>query len=186
MRSARKTKEDQINLLPQEEFAASATGRILHWLLSTFRYLVITTEMVVIAAFISRFYFDSKNADLNDEIKQKEEYITAYSSFEEEYRQLQDKLAVIKTLDSVNPMSKYVEGIVSKLPRDMRLVKITTQDDGGLIITGESLSEQSIQQLVVNLATDETFSEVALQQVDAKSNTAFLNFSVRVNLTKKE
>ena len=61
-------KEPEINLLPQEEFEGSVIGRILKWGLSTFRIIVIIVEMVVMAAFLSRFWLDAKNSDLNEDI----------------------------------------------------------------------------------------------------------------------
>lgn len=175
----RRKKEDNINLLPQEEFAASTTGRILHWLLSTFRYLVIVTEMVVIAAFISRFYFDSRNADLDDEIAQKQEYIEAYSSFEQEFRTTQNKLQILSLATSRGDVaSGLAETIVAKLPVDIQLETISLGEDTEIQISGASLSEQSIQQLVVNLSADSKFSSVGLLQVDSKANTPFINFII--------
>ena len=67
---AARKKSSRINLLPQEEFAASTLGRILAWILSTFRILVIMTELIVILAFLSRFWLDARTTDLNEEIKQ--------------------------------------------------------------------------------------------------------------------
>lgn len=183
MLSARKKKEQKINLLPQEEFAASSTGRILHWLLSTFRYLVIGTEMIVIAAFISRFYFDSRNADLDDEIGQKQQYIEAYSNFEQEFRTIQDKLQILSVAStSQEDTSLLAETIVSKLPIDIELVRINLSDDQFISILGASLSEQSIQQLVINLSADSLFESASLQQVDSKANTPFINFIINVKL----
>ena len=65
---AARKKNKEINLLPQEQFAASTTGRVLAWVLSTFRMIVILTEMIVIIAFLSRFWLDIKSNDLTDEV----------------------------------------------------------------------------------------------------------------------
>ena len=51
--SARK---EEINLLPQKGFEATTAGRILAWILSTFRIIVIITELLVMVAFLSRFW----------------------------------------------------------------------------------------------------------------------------------
>ena len=62
-------KKKNINLLPKEEFDASVVGRLLRWAMGTFRIIVIITEMIVMAAFLSRFWLDAQNSDLNDEIR---------------------------------------------------------------------------------------------------------------------
>ena len=85
-------KKRQINLLPQEEFAASTLGRVLNWLLTTFRYIVIVTEIVVMTAFLSRFWLDAKSTDLNELIKQKQAVIAASADFEKEFRLTKDNL----------------------------------------------------------------------------------------------
>ena len=62
-------KNKSINLLPQEEFDASIFGRTLKWAMGTFRIIVIITEMVVMGAFLSRFWLDAQNSDLDNSIK---------------------------------------------------------------------------------------------------------------------
>lgn len=180
MFSARK-KKNFINLLPQEEFESSTMGRVLHWLLSTFRYLVIVTEMVVIAAFLSRFYFDSVNADLNDEIKQKQTYIEAYLPFEKNFRAVQAKLSIYnQARQNEGKAQDLVELIVSKMPADLYLEEINLGIDGETLIRGASLSERSIQQLVVNLADDPKITSAQLVQVESRANSAFLIFNIQI------
>lgn len=53
-----------VNLLPYERFEFSPLGRFLVWALSTGRLVVVLTELVVIGAFLSRFWFDRKLSDL--------------------------------------------------------------------------------------------------------------------------
>ena len=81
-----------INLLPQEEFANSTIGRVFTWAMSTFRIIVIGMEMVVMVAFLSRFWLDAINVDLNDIIKQRSAVIAAQSYFEKAFRDLQTRV----------------------------------------------------------------------------------------------
>lgn len=53
-----------VNLLPADRFEFSPLGRFLVWALSTGRSVVVLTELVIIVAFLSRFWFDWKLADL--------------------------------------------------------------------------------------------------------------------------
>lgn len=181
--AAQGKKTRQINLLPQEEFAASTPGRILHWLLSTFRYLVITTEMVVICAFISRFYFDARLADLNDEIKQKESYIKAYLDFEKDFRRAQHQLNIFSSLaDDKNALSPHVENIVSALPNDVSIIQLALMANDKLQIQASSLSERSIEQLIVNLSSNKDLSNIALVTAETKAGSPFLTFTIQANI----
>jgi Tfp pilus assembly protein PilN len=175
----------QINLLPQEEFAASTTGRVLQWLLSTFRYLVIITEMVVISAFISRFYFDSRSTDLSEEMKQKENYIKAYLDFENQFKSAQQKLAIFSSMSDQNKKSSpLLDSIVGVMPKDIQLVQMAFLSATKLQVQASSLSERSVDQFVVNLSTLPQLQDVSLTQVDVKATSPYVNFIVQAKIKK--
>jgi len=93
-----------INLLGESEMEHTPVGRIVGWAITYGRYIMIGTEIVVLLAFISRFSLDRKLTDLKDEITQKQAIIEANSSFENDVRTLQNKLAMVKTL-TASPVS---------------------------------------------------------------------------------
>src|SRR5512144_1767398 len=95
-------KSKSINLLPQEEFENSVLGRILRWATGSFRVIVIITEMVVMGAFLSRFWLDAQNSDLNDSIQIKSAQISAQKDFENQFRQIQKKLDIYKGISKSN------------------------------------------------------------------------------------
>lgn len=182
--AARKKKEINVNLLPQEEFAASTAGRILRWLLSTFRYIVITTEMIVIGAFISRFYFDSRVADLNEEIQQQEDFIRAYLDFEREFKLTKAKLDIFGALSTdANNVTPFVQNITSRLPTDVQLAKLEILSNQQIQIQGASLTESSIGQFVSNILDSNSFEDVSITDIESKANSAFINFTLRVRTT---
>lgn len=174
---------DQINLLPQEEFASTTSGRILHWLLSTFRYLVIFTELIVIVAFLSRFYFDSRAADLNDEINQKKEFIEAYAPFESQFRETQKRLAVYSQMtDEQNKVSPFVEKIVESLPKGVSLNTLNINTGDTILIEGVSVDEKDISQFVVNLREYDRFHTVELTQVETTTADEQVTFTIQIGL----
>ncbi len=185
--AAQKKRKFNINLLPQEEFAASTTGRVLHWILSTFRYLVIVTEMVVIGAFISRFYFDSRVADLNEEISQKQDFIKAYSDFEKEFRLTQLKLGIFSQIsDKNNEVNPFITEVATRIPNDIRLTKLSVTSNALLDIQGNSLAENSIGQLISNLNDSNYFEDVAILNLDSKSISPFIDFTIQAKVVEKE
>ncbi len=177
-------KEPEINLLPQEEFEASVVGRILKWALSTFRIIVIVTEMVVMAAFLSRFWLDARNSDLNETIKQKQAVLAASSTFEKDLRNVQKRLSIASSLFSLSKPSKILNSIVSYLPADVYISSFAVLEDA-VQVKGYSLSEMSISQFIANLESVKNFKDVTLTQIDSsKEGTTSLIFTLKINLVK--
>jgi len=179
---AARKKSAQINLLPQEQFAASTTGRVLKWALSTFRIIVIATELVVILAFLSRFILDAQNADLSEEIEQKQATIVSSSDFENTFRQTQKKLLIFSQLTSGKKQaSDILSKISSSIPPDVFLGSINLSD-AGLIIEGLSPNEKSIQEFVINLNARLGFGEAVLQQIETSfEDPSLMEFTINVS-----
>ena len=114
-------KNKLINLIPQDDFESSTLGRILKWALSTFRILVIFTELVVMAAFLSRFWLDARNSDLNEELNVRKSQVIAYKQIEDEFRSYQEKLKVLRTVYSDARTSSIINNLSRYLPQDVSL-----------------------------------------------------------------
>jgi Tfp pilus assembly protein PilN len=177
-------KEPKINLLPQEEFESSIVGRVLKWALSTFRIIVIVMEMVVMAAFLSRFWLDARNSDLNESIKQKQAVLTASADFEKEFRQVQKRLNIASVLYSVSQPSPSISSIASYLPVDVFLSSLSFTDDS-VQVKGIASSEKGVAQFIANLESDKKIKEVSLSQVDSsKEGGISLVFTLKITLEK--
>ena len=174
-------KDGQINLVPRDKFETSLLGRTLKWLLSTFRIIVVLVEMVVMLAFLSRFWLDAKNNDLDDEIKIKMAQIVSQESFEKEFRNIQKRLDIFFTIASASGAnSKIVEDISMQLPPDVYLNSLTYTEKT-INIKGSSLSEQSIAQFVTNLGTVENFVSTDLEKVDVDEESGnLINFTLSI------
>jgi len=181
--AARKDK-NQINLLPQEEFAGTTLGRTLRWAMGSFRIIVIVTEMIVMAAFLSRFWLDARNADLNDLIKQKVAVISASSDIENEFRGTQKKLRIFSSLAvKEGVVSNAINKITSLLPPDVFLISYSFNQES-IQVKGASNSEVSIAQFIVNLENSELFEKVSLSNVDTAQEETVLTFTLRMQLKK--
>lgn len=160
-----KKKQKKINLLPQEEFASSIKGRILKWFLSTFRAVVVLTEVVIMTAFFSRFWLDVKSADLSDKIDRQQAILNSLAPFEKEFKNYQKKLSIISSLSAKESGSKEVlSQITSILPQNIYLTNYSFTENE-ITIKGASSSERSIAQLIVNLENLDSFGEVALSSL---------------------
>jgi len=180
---AARKKKNKINLLPQEEFAQLTLGRVLAWLLSSFRIIVIVTEIFVMMVFLSRFWLDAKSADLNDLITQKQAILVASAEFENEFRGVQQKLNIFSDLTEVDqPTTGYLNSVSSLVPPEIVLSSFSFVGSD-LKIEGISPNERGIAQIVANLEANEEFKEVNITQISTDKDTQILlNFAIKITL----
>jgi Tfp pilus assembly protein PilN len=173
-------KKSAINLLPQEEFESSTLGRLLRWAMTSFRYIVIVTEMVVMGAFLSRFWLDARNSDLNDTLAAKTVQIESQSEFENEFRGLQESLRIFQELAGGIKSSEMVSKIVTKIPTDVTLLAISFQSTS-VQVKGIAGSEFGIAQFISNLKADSSLKEIALGQINsAEDNPSLTVFDIKI------
>lgn len=180
-------KQNQINLLPEANFETTTTGRILSWILSTFRIIVIVTEIIVMIAFLSRFWLDAQNTDLNEKIKHRTDVLTASKDFEKEFKGIQNKLNIFSELTKNEGVyNEALDTLVSYLPPDLYLTATNFQGYS-LQIEGSTSNEVSIQQLIVNLTSSEKFSDIGLVDLSTNPRDPYLlNFKLNTNVLEKE
>lgn len=160
-------KKIKINLLPQEEFAGTTFGRILSWALSSFRVIVIITEMVVMLAFLSRFWLDARLTDLNELIKQKQTIISSQKDFEKEFRELQKRIAIFAALSKKEPKATtLIREISSRTPGGVLLSSLSIAEDK-VLIRAIAESERSVAQFITNLESSDIYQSVILSGVDS-------------------
>jgi len=173
-------KTRSINLLPQEEFDVSVVGRILKWAMGTFRIIVIITEMIVMGAFLSRFWLDARNSDLNDLIEVKSAQISSQSDFEKQFRGLQEKLNIVEEISKDNKFSEILSRVSSKLPPDASFSSLSFQESSAQI-KGVAGSEFAIMQFIANLDAEKLFKEVFLGSVSqSENNPALTIFAIDI------
>ncbi|MCX7928675.1 MAG: PilN domain-containing protein [Patescibacteria group bacterium] len=185
----KRKKGAQINLLPSQEFSQTTLGRFLNWITSTFRLIVIVTELFVMIAFLSRFWLDAKINDQKDEITNKQAAINLTMDFEREFRNLQYKLKLYKEIESsLPPISNWLNNLTTSLPTDVYLTSINYTEKNGLSIQGISGNEISIQQTLANIKAKDNFAGAFLSEIKTgEENFSVLNFKIwaisRSNIT---
>lgn len=184
--AARKKKKNKINLLPQEEFAQSTLGRVLAWLLSSFRVIVIITEVFVMMVFLSRFWLDAKSADLNDLIKQRQAVLAASVDFEKEFRGVQKKLDIFSELTDIDKLTTdHLNNTSSLVPPEIILSSFSFVGDD-IKIEGISPNERGIAQFVANLEASDEFEEVIITRINTDQETqVLLTFALKLTLNSK-
>ncbi|HUW21273.1 MAG TPA: PilN domain-containing protein [Candidatus Bathyarchaeia archaeon] len=171
----------EINLLPQEDWEKKPTGRLIKWALTVGRYIVVTTELIVIIAFISRFKLDRDLSDLYEEIEIKQARIRSSQQFEKEFRLTQKNLKVIKELTGmINDPSMALTNFARLVPLNVTLDNLEINKDK-LAIEGMSLSESGIATLINNLKQSPYFTEIKIENI-SKEPEMEISFSLEVML----
>ncbi len=183
---AAKKKQKQVNLIPQDDFESTTLGRILTWLLTTFRYIVIITEMIVMFAFLSRFWLDARNSDLTEEVKTKQGQILSSSIFEKEFKNVQKRLTIFSSLtNEERPKTRLLEAISQVIPPEVYL-QTTSFSENQVTLSGYAITERDIAQFMVNLESGGNFEEVALTKVDTDLNElGLIGFSLTLSTSNQ-
>lgn len=154
----------QIELLPREEWEKGSFGKFLKWALSVGRYIVIATELIVIAAFLSRFKLDHDLTNLYEEIKQKQAIVEANSGFETEFRFLQSRLQLAGELQQgLKLQTEVMEDLAKLVPVDVTLNEINIQNET-VDFSAIASSEQGMASFVANLQKEPSFRNLILSE----------------------
>jgi Tfp pilus assembly protein PilN len=170
-----------INLLGQQDLEHTPWGRIVAWATTYGRYIMITTEIIVLLAFISRFSLDRKLTDLSEEVRQKQAIIEANADFEREIKSLQANIATIKKLTSTQsgPV-EIVEALEVAITPD---VYITTMELSStkLSIGAVAGTSNGFSQFLSNLNAVKQIKNVLLGDV-RRSPTTGIEFQLTADV----
>jgi len=174
----------KVNLLPKIDFEDTDAGKLLNWLTSAGRWIVVLTEFVVICAFLSRFYFDTKLANLFDSLRQKKAMVNSMADFEQEFLLVQEKTKLIKgILAEEQKPSAIVNQISQLIPLDVILNTIQI-DKNSLKLSGNSLSEQGINLFLAGIKRQPNFSQISLGTISQKEFSPGINFEISAIIKK--
>lgn len=175
-----------INLLVKEGFEYTTTGHILHWLLTAGRTIVILTELVVIIAFLSRFWLDRMLTDLSEKNNIKRVQVEASKSFESDFRSVQERLDIIKSIQLSNSSpSQIIKTVSSFLPTEVTLTDLVVTKEQQVVIRGISSSESGVAGLIATLQGSKKFKNVVLNDVNLDTKgSQIIRFEIKSDIEK--
>jgi Tfp pilus assembly protein PilN len=175
-------KSAQINLLSKGDFSSTPLGQALRWVLGAGRWIITITQLIVISAFLSRFYLDRQISDLNDIITQKQAIARSFTVFEQQFLQTQSRLQLAgQILSAQLPYDRILEQINTNLPSDtqIRNVKI---DSNHLTLTLASLLDSSIDTTTANLSAVDLFSDVKLSKISLETRDVYIEYEIQATV----
>lgn len=178
-------KKTNINLLPQEEFATTPLGRFLGWLTTTFRVLIIITQIVVVGVFFSRFWLDAKISDLNELLRAKEAEVLSYQEFEKDFKQKQEQIQIFKDITTREiPKSEIIMTLTSYLPLGANFKNITIQENQ-ISLSGRATNEDQISTFITNLESDKNFKNVTITSIGSQEDAEELLFNIKLEIRNR-
>lgn len=144
----------KVNLLPPSEFEESFWGRFLKWAVTTGRYIIILTELVVILAFLSRFKLDEDLRNLNEQINGQVAFLSSQQPQVDQFLKLQKEVdAVSKMIDNrIDPVEPFVY-FEKKITNEL-IVKSRSVTPSEFTLSAATLSEKAMGKLLASMSAD--------------------------------
>lgn len=175
----------EVSLLPDSENPNSLGSRLLLWLTTIGRFIIVFTELIVICAFISRFWLDRKNSDLSEILRQQKAILESTQDFEKEYSLLQQKLKFIKSFYRGRPdYSAKIVSLTESTPPDIYFNSLTFDLDEKSNVTANlsavALNPQTIYHFISNLVSNPDIATVDIKNIEkkAKENKYLININL--------
>jgi hypothetical protein len=172
----------KVNLLYPQGNAPKLSAQFIKWVLSYGRVILVLVEMVVLGTFALRFSYDSRLADLKEEIQeQKLPFVQSLQGDEALIRQTQFKLETIsKNLSYSSSYADTLDLVAGQVPANTKFksISIETRPNNFLEfrILGSSTSNQDLASFVANLKQQTDISEISLSNIGLEEGV--INFTL--------
>lgn len=169
----------KINLLIQKNIQPKIYTRLLKWMLSSGKFIVIIVELITISAFVYRYKLDSELIDLQEKIKETVPFVQSLKNNEALIRQTQFQLQNIKQIKS-NALD--FDQIFTKIslitPKSILLTNISLDASSpiktNLTISGITPSNIELSTFIKTLQKDPFFSNINLTNISFEGETTFV------------
>ncbi len=178
------------SLLPDSENNNTFLARVLRWTTTVGRFVIVFTELIVISAFLSRFWLDRKNSDLSEVIRQQKAILESTQDFEKEFTLLQQRLKTIKDFYAISPAyNRQAQSLVDSTPPDIIYNSLSLSSpppsnqvnaDLNLI----SYKEESIVDFITNLVVNPNIQTVKVQRIEKKPKDS--RYIIQISLVFKK
>lgn len=157
-------KRIQINLIVKKE--PSLLNKVIYFGLHYLRYIIVITQIVVIAVFFYRFKVDQNIIDLRESVDQKQEIFKITKPLIDEANLVDKKATLIGSV--LARQSNFLEDtqfIFKNIPADIVLTSFES-DATSIKLTGVSAFAQRVKQLNDVLKNKNIFKEVQVSKIE--------------------
>lgn len=155
----------------------------IHWAITGGRFIVILTETIALAAFLYRFTLDRQIVDLHDQINQRQKIVAAFATDEALYRNLQDRLIQIETINkNVSITPDLFSDIQDLATKNNIAVKLLTISDKNLHIEFTTGSLTNLKAFINDLNKRKDIKDISIDRIENRITTAQLEAEVSCTL----
>ncbi len=169
-----------INLLPQK--GESFLTQFLNWTLTIGRLLIILVEMVALGTFLYRFDLDMKIVDLHDKIEAQSFIVANFQKSEENFRDIQDRLALVGRYDAIGTTTTSIFSDITKLGQGKVTFKNLTIDTENAKIEMQAASTETLSQFVTALRAHPSVTGVIVDKVENNTSSSLISVSITASL----
>lgn len=166
----------KINLIQEKE--KDLTGKIIYFALHYLRYILVVTQIVVIAVFFYRFKIDQEIIDLRDELQQKEEIVAVSDPLLMEAQAVDLKTREVKEIvGRQNLFSRMFAYFLTVFPSAMKVSRLEISE-GGMNFDGITNDPLVVKLLLEKLKSDKAFNKVELGSIRKVENSFYCPFKL--------
>ena len=160
----------RINLLYPQGLPQKLSTKLLKWILSYGRIILIIVELVVLGTFLMRFKYDADLADLKEQIEVQVPYVQALAPDDALIRQTQFKLATIKkTLDFTPNIQQLITLVAQSTPTGVTFTSFNIENPEPNIlsfrIVGRTTTNVDLGRLINNLKANQNITDVNITNI---------------------
>ncbi|MCL5410058.1 MAG: PilN domain-containing protein [Patescibacteria group bacterium] len=178
----------KVNLLVHKEDQLKIEFKLVKWLLSSGKFIVIFVEIIVVGAFIARYKMDADLAAIKAKIAEQVPYIQSLKEDEILIKQTQFQLNTIKQIRQESPAyTSIMQKISQETPQDIILSNVAldrtrTYPTTSITITGTTPNTISLAAFLRALQKDSSFTDVTLTNLSLEEKS---DFTITANLNGK-
>lgn len=161
---------------------ASFIDKFINWALTGGRVIVIFTELLALLAFLYRFSLDSQIIDLHSKIKQELAVVKLLNNNENTYRNLQERLKSINTLDpQAAERVELIKTIYNTVPEGLSVSQMFLDGKSAQIDISVQ-SPQAVSSFVKSLKQLPQVKGTNITRVENKTSQAIILVGLTVTL----
>ncbi|MBI4084469.1 MAG: hypothetical protein HY431_01045 [Candidatus Levybacteria bacterium] len=158
--------------------------KFITWAFTVGRILVIFTETIALTAFLYRFSLDYRIIDLRGEIKAKQTIVSLLKKNEEQFRNLQARIAYAKQIDSEkNVIPETIADVVKTATGKLSFNSLTVSQTS-IKIDATARGVTNLTNFLNELREYPTIDTVSLDKIENKTSLATIGVSITATFKK--
>ncbi len=160
-----------INLIGERE--RDLFEGVVYFFLTYLRYILVITQLVVIAVLFYRFSIDQNIIDLQESVNQKKEIVKTVSPLLTEVKKVDNQITQIKkVIGQQTSEQRLFDYVLSQFPASATLNQLLFDSDK-LTLIGASTTPRDVQLFYSRLKSDGKFAAVNISTIK-KTETGYL------------